>query len=192
VTSEWLASGSQLAAGVATFGGGWLAWSLIEYAIHGWLSHRLSTFVARLHAAHHRNPARVFTSPLAALPVAALLFAAAAAGFGGALAACFVAGVLAGFVRYERAHWRIHFRLPRNPRERRLRAHHLAHHFANPRAYWGVTTRFWDRVFGSLPSTWRDDYARCENAEPIRGPSNLRAVWNPRRVLGEVRASRNR
>ena len=70
-------------------------------------------------------------------------------------------------------HWRFHFRPPASERERRLRAHHLAHHFRNPRAYHGVTTRFWDRVFGSLPAECERDYAAVIDLPPLEGRSNL-------------------
>ena len=171
---------------------GLFAWTLIEYAIHGPLSHRWKTFVSPLHWIHHENPRNVFTSPLAAAPVAGLLFAIGVAMVGPLHAGVFVTAAVAGFIRYERIHWRIHFRMPRNENERTRRSHHLAHHFANPRAYWGVTTRVWDRVFGTLPASWKDDYAKFENTAPLSGPSNLRAVWNPRMVLAEVRASRTK
>lgn len=171
---------------------GWFAWTLIEYTIHGPLSHRWKTLVSPLHWTHHKNPRNVFTSPLAAAPVAGLLFAIGQAVAGPLAAGVFVAAVAAGFIRYERTHWRIHFRMPRNSSERTLRSHHLAHHFANPHAYWGVTTRFWDRVFGTLPETWKDDYAKFENAAPLTGHSNLLAVWNPQMVIAEIRAARAR
>jgi len=171
---------------------GILAWTLIEYAVHGPLSHGWKTFVSPLHWRHHRQPRNVFTSPLAAIPVAASLFAASAAIVGPAYAGVFVGSIVAGFIHYEYAHWRIHFRTPRSERERRLRSHHLAHHFTNPRAYWGVTTRIWDRAFGTLPASWKDDCAKFDRMEPLTGPSNLRSVWNPRTVLAEIRASRTR
>jgi len=166
---------------LAAFAGvlGWLAWSLLEYTIHGVLAHRLRTFVSPLHWSHHRTPAAVFTSPLAWVPLAAAIFAAAVAIAGAAPGAAFGLGLLAGFLHYEYVHWRIHFREPRGARQERLRAHHLAHHFVDPRAYHGVTTRFWDEVFGSLPRGWRADYARAAQRPPIAGASNLRASWNP-------------
>ena len=159
---------------------GWLGWSFVEYLVHGILSHRLRTFVSPLHWSHHRDPRAVFTSPAAWLPAAALIFALAAWLAGPALAAAGTAGLVAGFGRYEYVHWRIHFREPRSPRQRRLRDHHLAHHFRNPRAYHGVTTRFWDRVFGTLPAGWRDDYARVTDRPALEGPSNLAATLSLR------------
>lgn len=166
---------------------GLLAWSPVEYLIHGVLSHRLRTFVSPLHWGHHREPRAVFTSPAAWVPAGLLLFAVLALALGPALAGAGVGGLLVGFLRYEHWHWRIHFRQPRNARERRLRAHHLAHHYRNPRAYHGVTTRLWDRVFGTLPARWPEDYARVEGRAPLEGESNLRACVSPTALWQELR-----
>ena len=69
---------------------GFFGWGLVEYAIHGGLSHRLRTFVSPIHWGHHRNPAAVFTSPLAWLPAAALFYAGAELVVGRFLAVGFV------------------------------------------------------------------------------------------------------
>jgi dihydroceramide fatty acyl 2-hydroxylase len=170
---------------------GFSCWGLLEYTIHGLLSHRWKTFASPLHWQHHRSPRRVFTSPIASLPAALAVFALAATAVGSALAAAFVLGTLGGFARYEWLHWRIHFREPRDDRERLLRSHHLAHHFCNPRAYYGVTTRLWDRVFGTLPNGWRDDHARVAGYVPLTGPSNWSEIWNPRTAIEHVRRARH-
>jgi dihydroceramide fatty acyl 2-hydroxylase len=171
---------------------GFLGWSLVEYGIHGFLSHRLKTFVSPMHWGHHRTPAAVFTSPIAWVPIAALLFGLGAWITTTSIAAATTAGLLTGFARYEWLHWRIHFRTPRNAGERRLREHHLAHHFVNPRVYHGVTTRFWDRVFGTLPATAARDYARVADRPAIDGPSNFRLVWSPRASAQIVAANMRR
>ena len=100
---------------------------------------------------------------------------------GPAAAGAFSAGLLTGFLRYEYVHWRIHFRAPRSERQRVLRAHHLSHHFCDPNAYFGVTTRFFDRLFGSLPRHHRSDYERVIDRPPLRGESNFGTIW-PRRA----------
>jgi sterol desaturase/sphingolipid hydroxylase (fatty acid hydroxylase superfamily) len=174
--------------GVTSFAGpalpaflaGLFAWSLLEYAIHGVLSHRFRTPVTPLHWGHHREPRAVFTSPLAWVPLAALIATICVAALGPTLGGASFLGMLLGFARYERTHWRIHFREPRNPRERRLRDHHLAHHFGHPDQYHGVTTRFWDGVFGTLPATWRDDYASVAHLAPLEGSSNWGLIWRGR------------
>ena len=160
---------------------GLLAWPLLEYVIHGVLSHRLRTPAAAMHWTHHRDARRVFTPLAVWLPVALLLWAAGAQVAGAAPAGAVVLGIVAGFLRYEHVHWRIHFRAPANARQELLRVHHLSHHFRNPNAYHGVTTRFWDRVFGTLPAHHRDDYARVAERAPLEGASNFGRVL-PRRA----------
>jgi len=166
--------------------GGFLAWPLVEYVIHGILGHRFRTFVTPLHMGHHAEPRAVFTSPLAWVPAVAILGGIGVA-LAGAVGGVFVFGTWLGFVRYEVVHWRFHFRKPRGERERLLRAHHLAHHYGRPDAYHGVTSRFWDRVFRTLPASWPDDYARVAEREPLAGPSNLSAIWSPRSALGVLK-----
>ena len=170
---------------------GFLFWGLLEYAIHGLLAHRWKTFVSPLHWNHHRNPRNVFTTPIAVLPITLLLFGATTLVASPLRASCFVVGVLAGFSRYEWMHWRFHFREPRSARERLLRSHHLAHHFCNPRIYHGVSTRFWDRIFGTLPAGWESDYARVAERAPLTGPSNFAEIWNPRTSLAHLRRAMN-
>jgi sterol desaturase/sphingolipid hydroxylase (fatty acid hydroxylase superfamily) len=166
--------------------GGFAAWPFVEYGIHGILAHRFRTFVTPLHMGHHAEPRAVFTSPLAWVP-AVVVLGSVAVGLAGVPGAVFVLGVWLGFVRYEVVHWRFHFRMPRSDRERLLRAHHLAHHYGRPDAYHGVTSRFWDRVLGTLPASWPEDYARVAEREPLAGPSNLFAIWSPRSALGVLK-----
>src|SRR5260370_27319575 len=46
---------------IAIFILGLLAWTFIEYVIHGWLSHTFSTFVTPIPDVHHRDPHAIFT-----------------------------------------------------------------------------------------------------------------------------------
>jgi sterol desaturase/sphingolipid hydroxylase (fatty acid hydroxylase superfamily) len=160
---------------------GLVTWPLLEYVIHGVLSHRLRTPAAAMHWTHHRDARRVFTPIAVWLPVALLLWAGGAQVAGAAPSGAFVLGIVAGFLRYEHVHWRIHFRAPRSAREELRRVHHLSHHFRDPNAYHGVTTRFWDRVFGTLPAHHRDDYARVAGRVPLAGGSSFGRLL-PRRA----------
>jgi dihydroceramide fatty acyl 2-hydroxylase len=156
---------------------GRLAWPFVEYLIHGILSHRLKTFVSPMHWGHHKNPHNVFTSPVAWVPISLLLWGIGTLLLGLPTSSAFIVGLLLGFLRYEYLHWRLHFRAPRHARERQLRAHHLAHHFCNPKMYHGVTTRMWDRVFGTLPADYERDYARVVDRPLLTGKSNLGMLW---------------
>jgi dihydroceramide fatty acyl 2-hydroxylase len=166
---------------VALVATGFVAWPFLEYLIHGVLSHRLRTPAAAMHWTHHRDARRVFTPMIVWLPVALLLWAAGAPLAGATPAGALVLGIVVGFLRYEHVHWRIHFRAPVNAREELRRVHHLSHHFRNPKAYHGVTTRFWDRVFGTLPAHHRDDYARVADRPTLDGKSNFGRLL-PRRA----------
>jgi sterol desaturase/sphingolipid hydroxylase (fatty acid hydroxylase superfamily) len=119
----------------------------------------------------------VFTTPLAWAPGILAFWLVLAALVGGGAAALLSAGLLAGFLRYEYVHYRIHFAPPRSARAELLRVHHLAHHHCNPAAYHGVTTRFWDRVFGTLPAEHARDYASVRERPPLEGKSNFGNLW---------------
>lgn len=146
---------------------GGLLWTLLEYFVHGILSHRFSTPVSPLHWGHHLYLERVFTPALAWIPVTILISSLLIFSIGLLDGISLAIGLFVGFVYYEYCHWRIHFRKPLSRRQRLLRDHHLAHHFRNPKAYFGVTTTFWDSVFGSLPNTYLDDYRQAGQCHPL-------------------------
>ena len=54
------------------------------------------------------------------------------------------------YALYEAAHFRYHAKDPLVAPFIILRKHHFYHHFHNPKMNHGVTTRFWDRVFGTF------------------------------------------
>jgi dihydroceramide fatty acyl 2-hydroxylase len=156
-----------LASGCAT-------WTLLEYAIHGWLGHRFQTFVSPMHQVHHRDPHAVFTAG-AWVPVGVVLLGGFAF-FGPHPAILFLIGLSAGFTAYEVLHYRIHFRRARNRWETRLRLRHLAHHERAPQQIFGVTTEMWDLVFGTEPARARMRELEQAAAEvpALAGSSNWR------------------
>jgi len=164
------------------FAAGVFAWTLLEYVIHGVLGHAHRTFVTRLHEVHHRDPRAVFA--LGAWVPVAVVIGFAWRIFGAAPGVIFLGGVAAGFAGYEFVHYRIHFSRPSCALERRLRARHLAHHFREPDAIFGVTTPLWDVVFGTEPEAGRmQELAEVGKAiAPAGGRSNL-----GRAIRGDVR-----
>jgi dihydroceramide fatty acyl 2-hydroxylase len=159
------------------FVGGLGVWTLLEYVIHGPLSHRFQTFVSRLHNVHHRDPHAVFTArawlPLLVITLTLLMVS----GFHPATF-CFL-GVVGGFVGYEAVHYRIHFVRPPNRLETRLRIRHLAHHTYRPNALFGVTSPFWDRVFGTEPAACEQEemYGAVRDIPALTGPSNWKRAF---------------
>ena len=166
------------------FASGMFAWTLLEYVIHGVLGHAHRTFVSGLHEVHHRDPRAVFA--LGSWVPVMLVIGGAWWIFGAVPGVIFLGGVAAGFAGYEFVHYRIHFSRPVCALEGRLRARHLAHHFKEPDAIFGVTTRLWDVVFGTEPEAERMlNLSEIGKAVvPLSGRSNLGRV-----IRGDARRS---
>lgn len=158
--------------GALSFGFGLFAWTLLEYVIHGPLSHLWATPVAPLHDVHHRDPHAVFT--VGAWIPTAVIYLALLATFAIRPATVFLTGLVAGFAAYEWIHYRIHFARPASRFEARLRARHLAHHFSAPDACFGVSSALWDRAFGTepAPARMRALEESVASIAPLTGRSN--------------------
>jgi sterol desaturase/sphingolipid hydroxylase (fatty acid hydroxylase superfamily) len=168
------------------FGAGLLTWTFLEYAIHGWMSHRFATFASPLHQVHHRDPRAVFALG-AWLP--ALLPILLGMVCGAHSWTLFYGGILAGFAVYEIVHYRVHFRAPACRAEERMRTRHLIHHYCAPAKCFGVTTALWDHVFGTAMGGADDAVmaARVASILPLEGSSNVAAPGAVmRRLIGTI------
>lgn len=154
---------------LATVAGG-LVWTLAEYWLHRGPMHRRRGRdpLAVEHRRHHVDPA-------ATNPVARTAAVTGMAALGTALttpvrrldattARGLALGWGLGYAAYDRLHWNVHHRPPRD-RDDRRRLRHLDHH-VNPSRNFGVTTELWDRCFGT-------------HAEPglVRVPRRLAPAW---------------
>jgi sterol desaturase/sphingolipid hydroxylase (fatty acid hydroxylase superfamily) len=134
---------------------GFLSWTLLEYLLHRFVFHQrvLGARPAREHLAHHAEVDwfAPWRSKLAMAVVALSALTAVLApmiGLGGALA--HAVGVVGGWLIYEAIHRSIHVRPPKTAYGRWACRHHLYHHFMNPKANHGVSSPFWDVVFGTF------------------------------------------
>ncbi|MBL4818021.1 MAG: sterol desaturase family protein [Deltaproteobacteria bacterium] len=139
---------------------GMFAWTLTEYALHRFLFHYEFTseagklFHKMVHGAHHilpNDPYRAGTPLGLSIPFAfsfALIFYWL---LGPEWFFPFYAGVLLGYVVYERVHYAAHHIKSKRPWFMKLKRHHLLHHHSKAAAgtKFGVTNMFWDRVFGT-------------------------------------------
>lgn len=128
---------------------GLLTWSFLEYSFHRWVYHKGHTPAHDGHNIHHRE-----SETLIAMPwfVVTGLFGLVWYIFTYLLqfrfVSSFAAGLLSGFIIYGAFH-HIHHHFDFKSRSyRRLRAHHLIHHRFED-VNFGVTSRFWDHVFGT-------------------------------------------
>jgi sterol desaturase/sphingolipid hydroxylase (fatty acid hydroxylase superfamily) len=73
-------------------------------------------------------------------------------------AAGVLAGGIVGYVAYDLTHYYLHHGRYFWPSLRRLKTYHLDHHFKSHQLGFGVTSMFWDVVFGTeLPITAKHD-----------------------------------
>lgn len=127
------------------------AWTAMEYGAHRFVLHGLPPF-SRWHAAHHERPSALICAPtvVSAALIGGLVFLPAWGLFGLWPAAALTQGVLVGYLFYTVTHHATHHWRARRPwlRERK-RWHALHHRRGEWPACYGVTTSFWDHVFGS-------------------------------------------
>ena len=128
--------------GVAVF-------SFVEYGFHRWLFHGSVGILEQGHHKHHQQPLGhdslpFFLPPLALLAIVGLLAMVAPMTF----ALLLTAGLAAGYAIYGLSHAVIHNIRFRHSLPRSWAAAHHIHH-CHPGSNFGVTTPFWDMVFGT-------------------------------------------
>ncbi|VVT57698.1 uncharacterized protein SAPINGB_P005825 [Magnusiomyces paraingens] len=145
---------------------GLFLWTLIEYILHRflfhierWLPDHPLAFTAHflLHGVHHYLPMdrmRLVMPPamfiILCTPIYKLCHFLFPQYY---VAMCIFAGGHMGYIMYDVTHYSLHhIRLPEFMKD--VKKHHLDHHYKNYDLGYGVTSKFWDSVFGT---TMRDD-----------------------------------
>lgn len=159
--------------------GTFVAYPFVEYGVHRFILHgrylyrspRTAALWKRIHYDHHQDPndLRVLfgalSNTLPTILIATFPIGFMSAGWPG-VSVAFATG-LACFMVYELCHCMQHLRVtPQNTYLRRIKRHHLLHHFHNEQGNFGITSRICDRVFGSL-------YGRPEEVPLSQTVSNL-------------------
>ncbi|KAI9051417.1 hypothetical protein LZ554_004463 [Drepanopeziza brunnea f. sp. 'monogermtubi'] len=141
---------------------GLFLWTLVEYVLHRFLfhldkwlpDHRVAlTLHFLLHGVHHYLPMdklRLVMPPTLFLALATPFWKLTHAIFywdWNVATAVFCGGIF-GYICYDLTHYFLHHRnLPAYWRE--LKRYHLQHHFMDYENGFGVTSRFWDVIFGT-------------------------------------------
>lgn len=131
-------------------------WTFMEYVLHRFAFHEAKgkNYGSREHLRHHGSDDTVLESwylswagvllvSLALIPFLGRLVSQPDLGSGVGI------GYLFGYGFYDLIHWRAHRRPIANRYEARVRKHHFTHHFHAPLKNHGVTSPFWDHVFGT-------------------------------------------
>nr|MBC7612359.1 sterol desaturase family protein [Pseudopedobacter sp.] len=133
------------------------AWTLFEYLMHRYVFHFINEsswsqrFHYAIHGVHHdypRDEERLFMPPIPGLILIIIL--AGFFSFMGSLTFIWMAGFLNGWAIYVSLHYLVHAYPPQKPLKFLWR-HHAKHHYKNGNKAFGVSSPFWDMVFGTMP-----------------------------------------
>lgn len=142
--------------------GGVASWTLLEYLLHRFVFHFSpspdSEFAQDVHflvhGVHHDWPHdadRLVMPPVLSILLAFLIGTPLRLAVGPHLFPPAFAGLVVGYLWYDLTHYAVHHVKPRTELGAKIRRHHYLHHFKTPGARFGVSTPFWDYVFGTMP-----------------------------------------
>ena len=160
-----------------------VAYPLVWYVLHRWVLHSrwmfkvplLASTWKRIHYDHHQDPNHLevlfgaLHTTLPAIAIASAPLGYLIGGFGGACIA-FATGLLTTCF-YEFCHCIQH--LAYKPKSRwlaEMKKRHMAHHFHDETGNFGITTFFWDKLFGTY-------YDRTER--PAKSPTVFNLGYTP-------------
>jgi len=143
---------------------GLLLWTLGEYTLHRFLFHHHPTSPRQerifflFHGVHHAQPqdkTRLVMPFPVSIPMAILFIGLFYLILGVLLkvpqwVAPLTAGFLVGYLAYDLIHYATHHFSMRRGYARYLKRYHMAHHYKNPDARFGVSSPVWDWVFGTM------------------------------------------
>ncbi|HEX5361936.1 MAG TPA: class I SAM-dependent methyltransferase, partial [Fluviicoccus sp.] len=138
------------------------------------------------HADHHRRPKALLSIPIAfSAPLIGLVIFLPLLWTVGLWRACAMTlGIISGYTAYSVTHYATHHWRADSAWLKRRKQWHLIHHLS-PQGYYGVTSSFWDRVFGSAnPHERRPDASRKIPILPE--PQKHKAVARPIRSLRQT------
>jgi sterol desaturase/sphingolipid hydroxylase (fatty acid hydroxylase superfamily) len=152
VATAWHDSAYEMSLWLLAAAIGAVFWTLAEYILHRFVLHQIAPFAA-MHDAHHQAPLAFVGTPtwLSLGVILGTVFLPAWAMGSFNTASGLAAGTMAGFFWYGVVHHAIHYRKPRTIATRLLMAtrRHAQHHYSGEPGNFGVTTSFWDHVFGT-------------------------------------------
>jgi sterol desaturase/sphingolipid hydroxylase (fatty acid hydroxylase superfamily) len=145
------ATGIQLISWLLFSLSGIAAWTIAEYFLHRALFHKFP-FLKQMHDAHHTMPKALVGTPtwlsvaLGSMNIFGPLWWAA----GFMIASAISTGLMIGYLCYVTVHHLNHHTNPRhNSYLYRAKRRHALHHYCGESKNFGVTTDFWDRLFGT-------------------------------------------
>ena len=143
---------------IVTFLGGLLFWTLTEYILHRFVFHFVpnSKWGLRLHfifhGVHHDYPndrLRLVMPPSVSIPLATGFYFLFLWLLPYEYVSAFFAAFIFGYLVYDISHYAMHHLTFTNPVMKKIKQHHMQHHYANPDRGYGVSSALWDKIFRS-------------------------------------------
>ena len=138
---------------------GLIVWTLMEYLVHRFAFHfpAKSSFGKRLvylyHGVHHEVPddkGRLVMPPLGAVIIMAILWVLFGLLIPPPWLEPFFAFFIVGYIIYDYIHYATHHLRIRHGLLKSVTRHHLEHHYKSDKSKFGISSPFWDWVFGTL------------------------------------------
>ena len=160
-----------------------LGWPLLEYVLHRVVYHMDTesywgnTAHFLFHGVHHLTPmdkTRLVAPPVLAIFISTpLILAVYLLAPSAAFAWTMAAGGFSGYLAYDMSHYAMHHASLPFEWLRKLKAHHMAHHYGHPNENFGVSNVWTDDVFGSrIPG----EKEATEAAEAIAAAKRMKAA----------------
>jgi len=145
---------------------GLFGWTFLEYNIHRFFFHFCpktpwqERIVFLFHGVHHAQPrlkTRLVMPPAASLPMGVVVFFLFNLVIGRLLGQTHwvgpvLSGMTVGYLAYDLTHYATHhFPMRWGAYFRFLKRHHMLHHYKTPDQRFGVSSPFWDWVYGTWP-----------------------------------------
>lgn len=143
---------------ILTFIAGMFFWTFFEYLAHRFIFHwiseskRIQKFAYTLHGNHHHYPRdrqRLFMPPIPSIIISSAIFGLMYL-ISGRYTFMFFPGFIFGYLMYGSMHYAIHAWNPPFKWMKPLWRNHHLHHYKDEQHGFGVSTTFWDRVFGTM------------------------------------------
>jgi sterol desaturase/sphingolipid hydroxylase (fatty acid hydroxylase superfamily) len=139
---------------------GLFIWSLTEYIMHRFIFHLEPIpdvkWMERLHfifhGVHHDYPSdakRLVLPPSVSIPLATGFYFLFSSILEPNQFSAFFSGFLTGYLCYDMMHYAFHHANFKNKFWKKLKDHHMLHHYADASKGYGVSSDLWDKIFFS-------------------------------------------
>jgi sterol desaturase/sphingolipid hydroxylase (fatty acid hydroxylase superfamily) len=137
---------------------GLISWTLFEYVLHRWIFHYVpkAKWALRLHfifhGVHHDYPNDVkrLVMPLSvSIPLALGVYFALRAFMPPVYLYPFFSAFVLGYVFYDTVHYALHHFNFKGEVWKKIKKHHMLHHYSDSTKGFGVSSELWDKVLNS-------------------------------------------